>query len=545
MRAKPQGHGLSVFRRILSTLGGADSQILARARVDSTEMTGRGIAALIPAVFGGFAVVIAFRYAYALSGGAAAAAGAGWAFVVLCFDLSLMTAAPGRGRGSRLATFGLRAIVSVLAALTFAGAIVMFMFAKDISVVLKKDQANDVAIYNSRVIIPAYAAKIAGDNNTISADQDQVSQAGQAVAQWQQRVADASVQATCEKQGVSRYAGCGNGTGRYGWGPVTNVRLAELGNDQAALARATRQAAAVQSRLAPQIAAAEHDLSQLHADEQRDYAQAQARYSTDNGLIARWRALNQLESASGEVRAEAWLLEALIAAVDLSAVITKMSSKTPSYNRLLEAERKKALLAAVTEEEDAADVIELRRAEREANAYVHQARLDAQVDVLVAAISAWRRVALWRIGAWTDAQTHGRRSTTAAGDSGWWPPPPYGRQNRRTPGGSPIRGNNLVTFVDESGPHERMPVPMAQPLTRVAWIGTGLIAALGIALLLAQAAQAAVAGGWLVLFAVAAALALAIYSRGFRRGPSWTHRAAFGTGLLGLALPVVIVLVNI
>ena len=38
-----------------SRLGGADSQILAGAQVDTAEMTGRGIAALIPAVFGGLA----------------------------------------------------------------------------------------------------------------------------------------------------------------------------------------------------------------------------------------------------------------------------------------------------------------------------------------------------------------------------------------------------------------------------------------------------------------------------------------------------------
>ena len=86
---------------------------------------------------------------------------------------------------------------------------------------------------------------------------------------------------------------------------------------------------------------------------------------------------------------------------------------------------------------------------------------------------------------------------------------------------------------------------MAGPLRRVAWIGIALLGALGTALLLAGAAHAAVAGGWLVAMALTAALALAIYSRGFRRGPAWAHRAAFGTALLGLALPFVIVLVNI
>jgi hypothetical protein len=86
---------------------------------------------------------------------------------------------------------------------------------------------------------------------------------------------------------------------------------------------------------------------------------------------------------------------------------------------------------------------------------------------------------------------------------------------------------------------------MAAPLRRVAWIGVGLLAALGATLLLAHTAHAAVAGGWLVVLALAAALALAVYSRGFRRGPAWAHRAAFSTALMGLALPIVIVLVNI
>ena len=39
--------------------------------------TGSGIAALIPAVFGGLAALISFRYAYGLAPGATAAVGAG------------------------------------------------------------------------------------------------------------------------------------------------------------------------------------------------------------------------------------------------------------------------------------------------------------------------------------------------------------------------------------------------------------------------------------------------------------------------------------
>jgi hypothetical protein len=536
----------SRLRRVLTTLGGADSQILAKARVDVAEMTGRGIAALIPAVFGGLAALISFRYAYSLPTAAAAGAGAGWAVVVLCFDLSLMTAAPDSRGLLRLVTFGLRAIVSVLAAFTFAGAIVMFMFGRDIAVQVDKDQQTDLARYNSAVIVPAYAAEISGDKDAITADQGHINQADRTVAYWQQQVASAMLQATCEAHGVSQSFGCGQGTGIAGQGPVYAVRLAELRNDQADLAEAQAQAAATRGRLSPQIASVQADLSKSEAGETADYAAAKARYGQDDGLIARWRALGELEAASPGVRAEVWLLEGLIIAIDLAAVITKMTSKTPSYNRVLEAMRKKVALRAAMSEEDTAQAIEIHRAEREARADIHQAWLDALVHVAVAAITAWTQVMQWRIRAWVAEQT-GDQQPGTADDAGEWEPPPRRRGQRgpSTRASIPIKGYSLSRLVDDMRPHEQMPVAMAAPLRRVAWIGVGLLAALGAALFLAHTAHLAVAGGWLVLLALTAALALAIYSRGFRRGPAWAHRAAFSTGLLGLALPIVIVLVNI
>jgi Domain of unknown function (DUF4407) len=546
VRSSPTRRKLSRLRRVLSVLGGADSQILAMARVDAAEMTGRGLAALIPAVFGGLAALISFRYAYTLPLGVAAAVGAGWAVVVLCFDLSLMTAAPDRRPVSRAVTFGSRAIVSVLAAFTFASAIVMFMFAKDIAVQVAKDQQTDLARYNNTVIVPAHAAEITTNHGTITTDQAQINQASQTVVSWQQKVASAELQVTCEAQGVSQFAGCAEGTALSGQGPVYAVRLAELHNDQAALARAQAQAAATKARLSPQIASAQASLTQAKQQEQADYANAQARYGKDDGLIARWRALSELESASPGIRTEVWLLEGLIIAIDLAAVIAKMTSKTPSYNRVLEAKRKKVALRAAMNEEDAADAIDLRRAGREARASIHQAVLDTQAEVVIDVLDAWKQVQQWRIRAWVEEQTGGQQPPTS--DTGRWQPPPPrdgGRRGSDTAGATPVKGNSLSRLVDDMRPHEQMPVPMAPPLTRVAWIGTGLLSALGASLFLAQAAHATVAGGWLVLPVLVAALALAIYSRGFRRGPAWAHRAAFNTGLLGLALPVVIILMNI
>lgn len=455
------GRTLSRFQRVFAALGGADIRILAEARADTTEMVGRGIAAVIPAVFGGLAALIAFRYAYSLPLAAAGAAGAGWAVVVLCFDLSLMTAPPDRRRLSRLLTFGSRALVSVLAAFTFASAIVMFMFARDIAVQMAKDQQADLARYNETVIIPAYAGKITAAQNVIRADQGEINRASQTAASWGQQVATARVQATCEAHGVSRIAGCGQGTGLVGQGSVYAVRLAELQNDQAALASAQAQAATTRSRLAPQIRAAQAALSDTQQQEQAGYAAAQARYSHDDGLIARWRALGELESASAGVRTEVWLLQGLIIAIDLAAVLAKLSSKTPSYNRMLEACRKKLTLRAVMEEEDAAAAVELRRAGREATAGIHHAWFDAQVRAAQIAANAWAQ----------DQQAGSQRSSPAGDPSGRQPPA--------------LAGQQAMTAG------EQVPVAMAPSLRTLAWIGIGLLSALGGARLLARASHGA------------------------------------------------------
>ena len=129
------------------------------------------------------------------------------------------------------------------------------------------------------------------------------------MAYWQQQAADTELQVTCEAQGVSQFADCGQGTGLTGQGSVYQVRLAELRNDQAALARAQAQATATKARLSPQIASAQTGLSRARQQEQADYATAKARYAEHNdGLIARWRALRELENSSraSEPRYGSW-----------------------------------------------------------------------------------------------------------------------------------------------------------------------------------------------------------------------------------------------
>ena len=202
-RAQAGVQPLSALRRFLTMLGGADGAVLDRARVDIAEMTGRGFAALIPAIFGGLAATITFEYAYSVQAAAAAGTGLGWAMLLLLFDLSLMTAAPGRGWASRLVTYGARAVISVLAAITFAAPLVLFMYARDISVQVAADQQADLAAYDRNHIVPVYAPLISADNSQIVADQRDIGIADQAVTAMQRATHSAQVQVVCESGGLS------------------------------------------------------------------------------------------------------------------------------------------------------------------------------------------------------------------------------------------------------------------------------------------------------------------------------------------------------
>jgi hypothetical protein len=82
-------------------------------------------------------------------------------------------------------------------------------------------------------------------------------------------------------------------------------------------------------------------------------------------------------------------------------------------------------------------------------------------------------------------------------------------------------------------------------VTKLGWTGVGVLGKVGKALLDIKAFHVTLAGLWFVFTTLAASLMLAIYSRGFRLGPARMHRAAFATGIVGMAMPVVIALINV
>ena len=524
----------SWLRSLLPRLGGAQPALLSMAQVDGPEMTARGLAAMIPAIFACFAATVAFRYAYLLPLAAAASIGLGWGLIILMFDVALMSAAPGRSRAAQALTYGARGAVSLLAALTFAGPLVLFMFGQDIGFQLKADQQAELASYNRQHIVPLYAAPLTTATAAITAGQQQLAAAAALVAAWTATVGTDQVQATCEAGGVSGEAGCQHGSGRIGHGPVYAVRLAELANARASLTAVRARAAALSATLTPQLTALRAKVAGLQAAEQASYQSARARYDRDSGLIARARALAELERGDSSVSRAVELLTLLIITIDLTAVLCRISSHAPSYERVLQAERRKILLCSAMAEEDVADRHDRQRADREADAEIHQAEADARVDIALAEIQA--RAAAAPDDARPDATRDARPSAYRARAE-----KSYRRQDAGADApAEPVHSMTFSEYVRASRPHERLAAPMAPALTAAAWTGLGLTTALAAGL--ATLAPRPAGPAWIAAAVAAAMAGLALSTRGFRSGPVWAQRAALAAAVASLVLPPLVLL---
>ena len=136
------------------------------------------------------------------------------------------------------------------------------------------------------------------------------------MASRQQQAADAELQLTCEAQGVSQFAACGQGTGLTGQGPVYQVRLADSATTRQLLPaprlRPQRQGPLVTAdrvRGAGPVPGQTAGASRLRGGEGPVRAQRRA-----DRAVARPARTRELPPG---VRTEVWLMEGLVIAIDL------------------------------------------------------------------------------------------------------------------------------------------------------------------------------------------------------------------------------------
>ena len=407
----------------LARLGGARPELLERAMVDVPAFNARGIATIIPALFGTLAMTVALEYGQQLKLMPAVAGGAAWGMIVLFFDLSIMNAEV-RGGGAwswvRSVVFlALRAAAALLAALVISSMIALFWYRTDVAIQLQRDDQAAALNYDHKYIDPHYNPQISQDQAQAAADQATLTADAKAVASDSEAVDRARLLMQCEAGGVSHLAGCPTGSGMVGQGQVYAVRVAEYQNAIAALNQAETTQRADKARLLPQISQDRANATDLQNKRDHTEALELTFHGSHDGLLARQRALSELEHADPGIGVAVTVMELLIIVVDCSAVIAKITSHTPTYDRVAQGERYRSIRRA--EQAEA-----LTDTEIQAQTRINEEWWQAHIDIEVAKTRAWRDAASEveeaRIRAWRDAALAGlggagQRQEEAAG----WP----------------------------------------------------------------------------------------------------------------------------
>jgi hypothetical protein len=270
---------------------------------------------------------------------------------------------------------------------------------------------------------------------------------------------------------------------------------------------------AARERHAPRFVTAGDTIARLTDERDTEITRRIAQIRADHGLTAREKALSALRKQDATLDHQVWYLRAFFLVLDLLPLTLKLARvltvKSP-LDDIVEAQRERERVNAFAMQEAA-------KTERERIA--EQGRADRDVNS-------------------ADIQTEAdERIADAYGDA------PAPRGHRRGPAGR-VSGYSLGDFVDHMSAHESVPVEISRELRRAGLVGAALI--LGLAALMGIVSPIAhLSGMWLVAIMLGLVALLAAWTRGFRRAPAWGLRATFATLIAGLALPVVILALNV
>ncbi|MBO3752164.1 DUF4407 domain-containing protein [Streptosporangiaceae bacterium NEAU-GS5] len=508
--------------------------MLAQAPVDRPVVIGRGVAVVVPAVFGGLAAMVAVTYALHPSPAVALGVGMVWALVLVFVDSAIMGAESRTSWRSRIATFGPRMFISLAAALTFAGPLVMCLYTTEIAVQLRVDQEHDLATFKQSVIGTKYDASLAADRTGIAAAQAEIDKANRAVETAQTAVLDAKHQLTCEVHGVRAGAGCSGTTGRAGDGDRAAIRRDGLDQAEARLTAAEATARRTRERWAPAIATWRAEMARLEAARDQEDAQATDRYRAATGLAARRRALDEVAAADAGVARDVWIISALLVAIDLSALGMKLTTQTPSYDRLRRSQRMAIEQQATSGDEETLADVDRQRLEREARSDVHTAWVEAHVEVTRARIRAWVTHQLRDLG---------MDPTTPTEEPPWTAFSESPEPRPSEPAGA---AESVETLLNRSVTREAVAVPFDGRLRRAARLGTVLNILCALVVIwhtIAATGALAVLPLGLAVATVGVVATVAAKTRWFSQGSAAMQMAATAIAFGGLVAPLLALLV--
>lgn len=309
-----------------------------------------------------------------------------------------------------------------------------------------------------------------------------------------------------------------------------------------------RQADAAQARLRAthgpdkaRIATLNGEITDLKRAKAAKIAALEKGVSGNTDINARKQALAGLQKERPEINAMVWFLRLFFLVLDLLPLGVKVQrtlSGSSSYEAYAAAFRRDEQVQALNLDAKA-QVEEHRiqnqmRADIETNRALINLESDAKIDAAMYGTSASAYGGSngnYRGISFDDSydNSFGRSADTAT----------------KRPALNLIEASNLDEYVKRITPHEAQRVTVPPDLRRGAFIGFALGAALAGLAAAMQALGHPLNGTWLVFTALVATAALAIYTSGFKRAPAWGLRAMFAALLASIAMPVLILLMNV
>lgn len=492
------------IRLSFAWFAGARSQILEKTPSEKGFYSALGAAVLALALAGGITWTLGISYVLQVPAANLWAVGLGWAIFMVIIERLLLMFPVTRERwvavGIQLIP---RLVVSCAIGVLIAEPLVIRLYEPEIDRQMQADVQQ--AIQRSVSGVAAfYAPKITSAEAKIARIQ-------KAEDQLKEKIERFRFLSECEAGDIR----CST-TRRVGCGPFCRY-----------YAQLARTAEAKFKTLKPQndsqVGALQDHVKRLRAKWSDEEATGRAAITSSRGLMAREIALKKLARANPSVEYHTWFLRIFFWILDLLPIVIKtirgLSIRSP-YETLATEESAREELGAHRMREWTRVLKQRITLEARAAEEVDRAKIDFERDHKIA-----EEESKWG--------TRGRYDAQAAS------PDPSKRQ--------PVAAWSLSRYVESmQRSHEHLPVEVSSTLMRAGWIGVAILVALAAAgRVYSTLAHTPIAGEWIVLMALAVTASLAVYTKGFRRAPAWALRAIFGVLLMALALPVLIVGINV
>ena len=287
--------------------------------------------------------------------------------------------------------------------------------------------------------------------------------------------------------------------------------------DQQLANQARSELTSIRRQDASEIATLKSNMVSWRADQAKAIAKRTNAIKGDHDFLARQNALGQVEKLNPGVTKYIDGFLVFLISLDVVAIAAKLwhvFSGGAAYEKA----------AAALRDADAVNVHRvLKHAEVDRNRITLEA--EGQMDIDHARV---------------EAETNRRVADHEATWSEW------SGASSREPRTERIRSFNLDDVVSKGKGHERRAVPLHRNLMIGGWIATA--ATVGLAVVVfsySKLAHSIVGGEFLVPLALAIVIGLAVYTKGFTIAPAWASRAIFGALIGGLALPLIVLGLNL